>query len=125
MSKAANDNEDDRSAVLEEFDTKLLAITEGQRKLRERLESVKVDSDEAFEIKTLLLRLDMKADSIMRDREAFDEGESSIAPPSDDDMNEMNDRVQKIRDINVKNQTARNVVALVVQVTGALPNVKK
>jgi len=43
MSKAANDNEDDRSAVLEEFDTKLLAITEGQRKLRERLESVKID----------------------------------------------------------------------------------
>jgi hypothetical protein len=36
-----------------------------------------------YALKTLLLRLDMKADSIMHDWEAFDDGEMSIQPPSD------------------------------------------
>lgn len=124
MAKASEDD-DDKFAVLEQFDQKLLAVSEGQRKLRERLESVALDSDEAFEIKTQLLRLEMKADAIMRDREAFDEGETSIKAPSEAALEAMHERVQAIRDINAKNQTARNIIALVVTVAGALPNVKK
>jgi hypothetical protein len=117
-------SEDDKDSVLEQLDQKLVAVMEAQRKLRDRLASVQLDPDEAFEIKTLLLQLDMKADEIMRDREAFEEGRLTIEPPSDAALEEMSARIKEIREINVKNQKASDVIAALTKVAGKLPKPK-
>ena len=114
-------NGDDKDDVLEQLDQKLMAVSEGQRKLRERLAVAQLDRDEAFEIKTLLLQLEMKADEIMRDREAFDEGQLTIQPPSEAELEDMSARVKAIREVNAQNQKASDIIVAVTKAAGKLP----
>ena len=112
---------DAREDCLEEFDTKLLGIMEAERKLRDRLARVPVDGNEAFEIRTLHLRLEMLADRIMRQKEQFEQNTIAIEPPSGPALLDMQKRVSAIRDMNVQNETARGIATAIVAVAGALP----
>jgi hypothetical protein len=116
--------EDEREAALDVLDTRLLAIMEGQRKLRERLEAVKLDSAEALDIKIALVRLDLKADEIMRAKEDFEDDSLSLQPPTAAMLQRMLERLDTIREINVRNETARGILAAVVAVAGQLPKTK-
>lgn len=110
-----------REDCLEELDTKLLAIMEAERKLRDRLASVPVDGSEAFEIRTLHLRLEMLADRIMRQKEQFEQNTLALEPPSNPALLDMHKRVSAIRDMNVENETARGIATAIVAVAGELP----
>lgn len=113
---------DDRECCLEEFDTKLLGIMAGESKLRERLANVPMDSTDAFEIRTVLLRLEILADRINRQKEQFEADQAPINPPNELALADMRERVGRIRQINAQNETARGIVAAIVAVAGALPN---
>ena len=115
-----NLTEDERDAALDAFDAQLLSIMEGQRKLRERLETVKLDSDEAAEIKIAIIRLDLKADEIMRKKEDFEDDSLALQPPSAAMLEKMAERVGAIREINIRNETARGILKAIVAVAGQL-----
>jgi hypothetical protein len=116
-----NLTEDERDAALDAFDAQLLSIMEGQRKLRERLEAVKLDSDEAAEIKIAFIRLDLKADGIMRKKEDFEDDTLALQPPTPAMLDKMTERVGAIREINVRNEMARGILKAIVAVAGQLP----
>lgn len=116
--------EKQREAALDALDTQLLAIMEGERKLRERLESVALDSDEALDIKLLLVRLDLKADDTMRKREEFEDDSLPLQPPSATMLATMQQRIGAIRAINVQNETARGILTAIVAVAGQIPKAK-
>lgn len=119
-----NMTEEEQDAALDVLDAQLLAIMEGQRKLRERLETVKLDSTEALDIKIALIRLDLKADEIMRKKEDFEDDSLPLQPPTATMLERMLERVDAIRDVNVRNETARGIVKAVVAVAGQLPKAK-
>jgi hypothetical protein len=116
-----NLTEDERDAVLDAFDAQLLSIMEGQRKLRERLETVKLDSNEAAEIKIAFIRLDLKADEIMRKKEDFEDDSLALQPTSAAMLEKIAERVGAIRKINIRNERARGILKAIVAVAGALP----
>src|SRR5262249_5842821 len=116
--------EDQREATLNSLDTQLLSIMQGQGKLRDRLEGVELDSDEASDIKLLLIRLDMKADEILRKREEFEDDALPLSPPSASMLATMRERLAGLRAINAQNETARGILTAVVAVAGQRPEVK-
>lgn len=111
----------EREATLDGLDAQLLAIMQGQRKLRERLEAVPLGGAEAFDIRLLLVRLDMKADEIMRSREDFEDDSLPLQPPTGAMLATMRERIAAIRAMNVQNETARGIAHAVVAVAGQLP----
>ena len=113
-----------RETTLDSMDTQLLSIMQGQGKLRDRLESVELESDEAADIKLLLIRLDMKADELMRKREEFEDDALPLSPPSASMLATMRERLAGLRAINAQNETARGILNAVVAVAGQLPKVK-
>lgn len=124
MAKFKNLTEDEKDAILDKFDTQLLSIMEGQRKLRERLEKIKLDSTEAAIIKISLIRLDLKADGIMRQKEDFENDSLEIQPPSAPMLQRMTERVQTIREINAQNETVSGILKAIVAVAGQLPKME-
>ena len=113
--------EEERDAALDAFDAQLLSIMEGQRKLRERLEGVRLDSDEAAEIRIAFIRLDLKADEIMRRKEDFEDDTVALQPPTPAMLTRMFERLAAIREINVRNEMARGILKAIVAVAGQLP----
>jgi hypothetical protein len=82
---------------------------------------VKLDRDEAAEIKIAFIRLDLKADEIMRKKEDFEDDALALQPPTPAMLDKMTERVGAIREINIRNEMARGILKAIVAVAGQLP----
>lgn len=63
----------------------------------------------------------MKADEIMRQKEAFEQGTLPLDPPSAAALQEMYQKIDTIRSMNVQDETARAIAVALVAVVGQLP----
>jgi hypothetical protein len=68
--------------------------------------------------------MDLKADEIMRKKEDFEDDALPLQPPTPGMLQRMTERVDAIREINVRNEAARGIVAAVVAAAGQLPKAK-
>ena len=114
-------SDDEKFRVLSQLDVKLTAIMEARVKLRDRRNVAILSSDEDFEIETQLLRLDQNASDIVGFKEALAASTRSLKPPSVEQLDEMRRRVQRIREINAKNETASGIMKTATEVIGKIP----
>jgi hypothetical protein len=114
-------DEDAQERVLEKYNQRILAIMEGRAKLRERRKTAVLTNDEDLEIDTGLLRLQAAADDLLDEKAALKLSTKSIRPPSDNELNDLRDKVDAIHKLNVKSRKASAIIAAVVELAGSLP----
>jgi len=123
MSMFRDMSDPEKALVLLALDVQLTAIMETRVKLRERRNNQILSSQEDFEVETALLRLDQMASDIVSYKNALLSCSDDLQPPSATDLEAMRGRVQRIRDINVANNTTSAIITISTEVIGSIPKI--
>jgi len=118
-------DEEAQGRVLEKYNQRILALTEGKAKLEERRRAVILTASEDMQINSGLLRLDAAIRDLLDEKAALKLSTKSIAAPSAKALAEMRDAVAAIHELNVESRRTSAIIATVVEVAGNLPNVPK
>jgi hypothetical protein len=118
-------DEEAQGRVLEKYNQRILAFTEGKAKLEERRRTVILTSSEDLQINAGLLRLDAAIRDLLDEKAALKLSTKSISAPSPETLADMRDAVEAIHDLNAKSRKTSAIIAIVVEVAGSLPKVPK